>query len=131
MIWFIQRLFGFKKTKEGILNDGLEISLQWGRNWMQPIQDRLKRRFPKLTKEELDFYDSICRKTRDNGLNFIFDRLKEACDNDLLLDKGRFRSDFNKMMLGESGWITRSNLNRIFSQGMYYAWKDGYDECLK
>ncbi len=131
MIWFIQRLFGFKKTKEGILNDGLKISLQWGRNWMQPIQDRLKRRFPKLTKEELDFYDSICRKTRDNGLNFIFDRLKEACDNDLLLDKGRFRSDFNKMMLDESGWITRSNLNRIFSQGMYYAWKDGYDECLK
>jgi hypothetical protein len=131
MIWFIQRLFGITRNREGILNDGLKLSLQFGKNWMQPIQNRLKKRFPTLTQEELDFYDSTCRKTRDNGLNFIFDRLKEAADNDLQLDKGTFRSDFNKRMFVQSPWVTKSNLNRIFNQAMYYAWKDGYDDCFK
>ena len=28
-------------TREALLNDGLELAMNWGQNWLAPIQDRL------------------------------------------------------------------------------------------
>ncbi len=52
---------------EQILNVGLDLALEWGMNWLQPIQERLAARFPPLTPAQLDSYDQLCREVMNWG----------------------------------------------------------------
>ena len=60
-------MFNWVKRKDGydenqILNYGLDFAMQWGENWMQPIQERLSTKFPDLSSEDLDKYNDICHE---------------------------------------------------------------------
>ena len=73
-------MFGWRKQSQSavslvnsrveVFNVGLNLAMEWGEDWLQPIQ----RRLPIMT--------------------------------------ARFQ------------WVNTDNLSRLFSQGMYYAWKD-------
>jgi hypothetical protein len=45
---------------------------------------------------------------------------------DLALKSGEATSygDFEPVMTAQYPWVDSKNLSRLFSQGMYYAWKD-------
>ncbi len=47
---------------ETILNIALKLTMEFGENWMQPIQNRLSKRFTNLSNQELDNYNDICQK---------------------------------------------------------------------
>lgn len=55
----------FKATKvrqsdeSAILNSGLQFSKEFGKDWLKPVQNRLKRKYGHLTMEQLDHYDSV------------------------------------------------------------------------
>lgn len=40
-----------------ILNAGLDLAMEFGPSWMQPIQGRLASRYPHLSTTELDAYE--------------------------------------------------------------------------
>ncbi len=108
------------KMKEDILNAGLALALEWGENWLQPIQERLHRQCPKLGEAELDEYNTTCREAMDFGHNHVPDCWRQSGE-----DQKKAYSLWEQEMKSRYPWISKDNLSHTFSQGCYYAWKDG------
>src|SRR4051812_9850597 len=102
------------------LNAGLDLAMAFGVNWLQPIQIRLAKRFPEFTSAQLDRYDEICRKAMQFGHEQVIPCWRESSSN----QKAAFDL-FRKTLRARFPWISDANLERLFSQGCYYAWKDG------
>lgn len=103
-----------------ILNQSLTLALEWGENWLQPIQERIIAEYPNLSHTQADFLNSVCKHTMTDIEIFIYQTLsKERIDADIL--RVLLISYINE----KYSWINESNSARLFSQGCYYAWKDG------
>lgn len=101
-----------------ILNDGLEVALEWGPNLSKPYGPRLAERQPQLTQPQLAEVEKICKAAMDFGHNLIYEMAgKSGLANPF--------GDFEPTMKARYPWISAKNLSHIRSQGMYYAWKDG------
>lgn len=103
-----------------ILNDGLHLAMEWGEEWLQPIQERLGSRHPALDRTELDRYDKACRAAMQHG-----HRLVRLCWHRPGTDEAAAVATFTEEMQKEYAWISDENLKSLYSQGMYYAWKNG------
>jgi hypothetical protein len=101
---------------EEILNAGLNLAMEWGEDWLKPIQQRLARKYPGLTEEELNSYNEICRKAMKLSHSGIED-LSNKYGIDVPYEF------FVKHIQGKLPWITEKNLSRAYSQGMYYIRK--------
>jgi len=112
-------------NEERILNRGLEFALEFGPNWLQPIQSRLSEKFPDLKTEELNNYDSICRTAMKDGHEFIYKKLETAADEKKKIKEKEVSDELQLFLRKKYPWVDSANLKRIVSQGFYYAWKDG------
>lgn len=112
-------------TEDYILNRGLEFALEFGPNWLQPIQSRLSEKFSNLQPDELNIYDSICRTAMKDGHDFIYTKLKTAADEKRILKEKDVSDELKLFLHNKYPWINSRNLKEIISQGFYYAWKDG------
>lgn len=112
-------------NEEMILNRGLELALEFGPNWLQPIQSRLSAKFPDLQTEELNRYDSICRRAMKDGHEFIYKKLETAADEKRKLKEQDVSDELQLFLHQKYPWVDSGNVERILSQGFYYAWKDG------
>jgi hypothetical protein len=101
-----------------ILNIGLDLAMELGEQWLQPIQTRLAARFPSLSGAALDDYDSVCREAMRFGHKQVVLTIRRR-NHDLQAHFERFRA----AVLVKYPWITRKNLGRLFSQGCYYSMK--------
>lgn len=106
-------------VKDAILSEGLELAMEFGPNWLKPIQGRLKVRHPELSADELDEYERICRAALELGTSAVPACWRQAGD-----EPGAFRN-WSQLVRRQYPWISDSNLKHLFSQGCYYAWKDG------
>jgi len=86
------------------------------KNWLQPIQSRLALHFPYLSSSELDEYNFICKSAMDFS-NKLVQSMVEIKGNKLS------QKEWEEKVLLSYPWINEENLERLFSQGMYYAWK--------
>jgi hypothetical protein len=103
-----------------ILNVGLQLAMEWGEHWLQPIQSRLHARFPRLTPDELSRYDRVCRDAMTFGHEQVLCALTAANRNE-----AEARRLFTQALREKYPWIDDDNRARLHSQGCYYAWKDG------
>ena len=103
--------------EEEILNESLHLAMEWGGNWLQPIQKRLGKLYPELSPEELDRYDSIAREAMDYGHSTVC-KMAEVTGKDI--DKNEFAEKFK----AKYEWVSDKNIGRCFSQGRYYVYKD-------
>lgn len=101
-----------------VLNAGLNLAMEWGEQWLQPIQQRLAKRYTGLSVEELDRYNAECQAAMKFGHDLVY-LMAERLGADVNMDAWRGQ------VLERYSWINESNLSRLFSQGMYYAYKDG------
>jgi hypothetical protein len=95
-------------SPEALLNDGLALAMDWGEDWLAPIQNRLARQHPRLSRGELDQLNAACQEAMRFAQETIHAMVRERGTN-VLADP----------------WATAENTARLFSQGMYYAWKTG------
>lgn len=112
-------------TDEKILNKGLELALEFGPNWMQPIQSRLSKKFPVLRTDELDKYNSICRTAMRDGHDFVYKTLEAAADEKRKISDQEVSDKLKSFLQERYPWINSRNFRSLLSQGFYYAWKDG------
>jgi len=115
---------------DNIYNAGLDFAMEWGENFLQPIQGRLSKKFPELSKEELDECNKICQAVMSAGHNFVYKQLETAYDSGTKVNQTDLYENMKKDLLAHYKWINEENLNRLFSQGMYYSWKDGLHTAL-
>src|SRR5689334_4606755 len=67
-----------KMNSEGILNTGLAFALEFGTNWLEPIQSRLSEKYPTLKTKELNNCDKICRTAMKAGHDYVYKMLETA-----------------------------------------------------
>ncbi len=103
-----------------ILNVGLELAMAFGEHWLSPIQSRLGERFAELSPDQLDGYDAACREAMRVGHEQARLALREHPDS-----QERAYELFRTKVRARFVWIDDANLSHLFSQGCYYAWKDG------
>jgi hypothetical protein len=84
-----------------ILNEGLDLAMAFGPDWLKPIQSRLAARHPRLGAAELDAYDEACRAAMDFGHRQAYDRLAAAGDDDPPAQR-----DFEQAVLARHPWIS-------------------------
>jgi len=104
-------------SREALLNEGLNFAMEFGENWLKPIQDRLAPRHPELSQDELNEVNAICPAAMKFGHDYVYDLAVKV-------GKGTKQSDFEPAMKSHYAWVNAKNVSHLFSQGMYYAWKD-------
>ena len=104
---------------EKILNKGLDLAMEWGENRLQPIQEHLKKLLKIFQQKQLDEYNRICRSVMDEGQKMVYEMAEKTGCNGVRIDEWKVK------MLQSYPWINDDNISHLYSQGMYYAWKDG------
>ncbi|WEK18002.1 MAG: hypothetical protein P0Y49_14490 [Candidatus Pedobacter colombiensis] len=59
------------------------------------------------------------------GHEFIYKSLADIFDKEETIKESQLKESFKNFMLNQYPWIDNKNLSRLFSQGCYYAHKDG------
>lgn len=94
--------------------------MEWGPNWLKPIQERLAVKYPHLNVEELDAYQAVCRSAMNFGHEQVPEHWHAAGG-----DQAEAERRSQQAVLARYPWVSPANLSHLFSQGCYYAWKDG------
>ena len=103
---------------DALRNEGLGLAMDWGEDWLAPIQERLRERHPRLSRAELDEFDATCRAAMKRGHELVHG-LVRAHGKNLALPA------FAERFVAEVPWASAENVERLFNQGLYYAWKTG------
>ena len=98
-----------------ILNVALEMSLEWGPNWLSPINGRIKSRYPELTEEQANDLNLWCVEVSRYAYKLI------EMDYPLVMFKGEEGTGIEQVQQ-KYPQINEENLGRLYNQGMYYAW---------
>ena len=102
---------------EETLNLGLAIAMEWGKDWLNPIQTRLKKQRPDLSPKQLRECNKLCQDVMRHGHKLVHEFLGPDFDTD-----SAFKPWAAKMR-ETYPWISDDNLGSCFSQGYYYASK--------
>lgn len=104
--------------QDDILNVGLGLAMEFGENWLKPIQRRLQSLYPALDAHEADAYDAACHAAMNAGNRIVAE---------LLAELGGFHDRaygmFLSRLLTTYPWVSEDNAKHLFSQGCYYAMK--------
>lgn len=109
------------RLDERTLNLGLGLAMEFGDEWLRPIQQRLARQLPDLEQSQLDACDRTCREVMKLG----HERAVECVGDGKRSQEEAFRL-FAATISASYPWVSDANLSRLFSQGCYYAYKDGW-----
>ena len=124
----------FKKkiaAEDDILNRGLKYSMEFGENFLQPIHNRLENKYSHLNKSQLEFYSKTCQQVRYDGNQFVYYTLERLNVQRQNISEKKLRDDFHDFIKNKYSWTTPQNINSLFSQSCYFAWKDGLDCVIK
>ncbi len=102
-----------------IINEGLQLHLEFGENWLTDIDNRLSVKHPELSKTELRDIDKLCRKVAKEANDFVRTNPVKKEGKVTFIDS----LDFKTYVLGRYNWVNKVNLNRLYSQSCYYAMK--------
>ncbi len=96
-----------------ILNAALTLAMEWGPDATKPLPERLLKQSPTLTAKELDDYATAAQAAMKFGHDFVYKH--PGCTGEKM----------TKALRAKYPWVSDDNASRVYSQGCYYAWKDG------
>lgn len=108
------------ELSKDISNYGLELAMEFGPNFLKPIQGRLKTKFPELSMNALDKCNTSSFKTKNIGHDYVYKNWKGISDQE---SHEKVSKAFKIHMKTTFDWISDENLNRLFSQSCYFASK--------
>lgn len=106
-------------TNQEIANFGLQLSMEFGENWLKSINHRLSVVYPELLSTELEFYNKLCKEINTYANDFI---RNNPIKNNKELTFLPFE-EFEKIILKKYTWLNEENLKQLYNQSCYYAWK--------
>ena len=102
-----------------ITNEGLSFSMEFGQNWLKPINERLSKKYSELLPVELEKYNKLCKDVNTYANDFILNNPVKHNDELIFLPFEKFKKVIHK----KYAWINEDNLKQLYSQSCYYAWK--------
>lgn len=128
----IPKFFLENETNENeILNDGLEFAMEFGKNWLQPIQERLLKKYPNLESKNLDLCNEHSKSVLKLGNDFVYKFLDNLDRENQSITQNELKEKLNNTILEKYPWVNNKNINQLFFQSCYYAFKDGLDKGIK
>lgn len=113
-VFFIE----YQKSRNIILNKVFKKSLEFGDNWLLPIDEIVEKTYPKLPAEEKTKLALTVDKSRKKIFDFIYNNYEyNNEENDKALEKGA--RDLIKHFYP---WMNEKNIKKSINQGFYYAW---------
>jgi hypothetical protein len=100
--------------ERALLNLALGLSLEFGPNWLKPIQPRLQHERPDVTSAQADELDAFARGTRDWAHDLIGRSLGTGVPGE---------TEARRMIVRSLPWIDDATFEHLWSQGVYYALK--------
>jgi len=104
---------------EEMLNTALEMSMEFGENWLKPIHERINKKYPDISSEDLEKLNSLCKKINQFANNYFYENGSVINDEIKFVDFDKFKND----ILSKYNWISKDNLSHLYSQSCYYARK--------
>src|SRR5687768_99590 len=96
-------------TESEILNSGLKLAMEFGKNWLQPIQNRLLKKYDFLTTEQLERYNLICKEVLQDGNHFIYNTLSNLIEKDVTIKRSELKHKYDNFILEKYHWVSKSN----------------------
>ena len=101
-------------TATELLNHILYLNLEWGPNRCIPIVERIQKKYPELTLDEINRMNAWCDEASKHAFRII--------EEDYLNEMKKGRKELLAQIKSLYPEIDNANLDDIFTQGMYYAW---------
>jgi hypothetical protein len=118
-------------SEELILNHGYKLALEFGKDWLQPDNERLRKKYPNLSNKDLVKINAHVERLRSEASEFIYQRLEELTNDRKKISEKDLKIELNDWMINNHPWVSNENVKRTLTQGIYFAWKDGLTECIK
>ncbi len=118
MFAWLRRLGSRKPDPDALRNDALGLAMDWGEQWLAPVQGRLAEMYPQLPRTELDELDALAREAMQFAHQTILAFAARG-------DQGLTEEDFSARFSAQYPWANAENVARMYRQGTYYAWKAG------
>ena len=99
-----------------VLNLALKRSLEWGKKYEMPLDNKLMNSIPKLSGTDIEKVSQYIIQVRDDILWEIYYPNWDVKTETLKIDA-------HKVATEKYPWINKDNLSSLDSQGMYYAWR--------
>jgi hypothetical protein len=92
--------------------------MDWGDQWLSPIQARLGQRYPNLSARELDEINDECQAVMRLGHETVYAFVRDGA-------QALSSESLEPVLRATCPWINDENVRRLFSQSLYYATKAG------
>ena len=110
----MKRAINVEKFPDELLNFALDLSLEWGKNWMSPINSRVRAAHPELSEQDAETLNNWCVEARE----FAFAEVEKWYPLEVE-DKSERALETTRQKYPQ---IDEHNLSHLYNQGMYYAW---------
>ena len=94
-----------------VLNEALDLALEWGEYFMKPTQPRLAKLHAGLSGAQLNAYDAAARVVMRTAFAMLYD----SPDAD--------RQTLERAVHVDHPWVNAHNMARLHTQGVYFAHK--------
>lgn len=111
--------------RDELLNHGLSLAMEWGEDWLKPIQERLLRYHPWLQADQADEINGLAQEAMRLGHHLLYKSVEAAAYGyascrEMVMDK----QEFEGQVRARYEWVNEENISHLYAQGRYYAWKD-------
>lgn len=117
MEW-LRRLFHRRASREELLREGIALAMDWGDDWLSPINTRLRERHRYLRPAELATVNDECQAAMRWGHEIMHDQLRDGAGS---VDAGGFA----RLIRERHAWVDDETMARLLKQSIYYAAKTG------
>ena len=97
-----------------LLDLALNLSLDFGPNWRRSIADRLRSRYPNMRMRAIEEVDQLVREKRDWAHTMIESHRRTGAPDE---------TEVRRALQAELGWASPTTIERLWSQGDYFAHK--------
>lgn len=118
MISRLRQLRRPRASPDALLNEGLELAMDWGSEWLSPINSRLLKLHPYLSAGELEELNSTCQGATQLARETIHRALKDSATTPSV-------AVLSPAIHRRYPWVDQRNLERLLRHGVYYAAKAG------
>ena len=93
--------------------------MEFGENWLQPVNKRLSKIYPGLSDNELAGCNDLCAEVNKDAHRLVYENPVPGGP-----EIGFMHFElFSTQLLKKFGWINKENRQRLYSQSCYYARK--------
>jgi len=100
-------------TEHDIFNVAVRLSLEWGKNWLAPINKRIRKKYSYLTESDAEKLNARCKEIQ----RFAWDLCEKERDGKMSV------GDINKRINEKYPILDSENVSQLVSQNMYYVRK--------